>query len=243
MSSLFEELDYCPTPIGALSLRRRRNLSDGTDIFEIKLDDDFLMSSQFTASEVALAELGLGELDRGDLQVVVGGLGLGYTAQAALQSGKLGELLVVEALAPVIGWHEKALLPLGRDLSADRRCRFVHGDFFALAAQPETGFDPRRPGARFHAILLDIDHSPSNVLHPSHAPFYSVPGLTKLAQHLLPGGVFALWSNDPPDDAFTQTLAAAFATARAERVSFETPLLAADTVQTIYLARRDGALP
>src|SRR5437870_11552734 len=84
MSLHFEELDYRPTPIGALSLRRRRELSLGVDVFEIKLGDEYLMSSLFTASEIELARLGLAELSGADLDVVVGGLGLGYTAQAVL---------------------------------------------------------------------------------------------------------------------------------------------------------------
>jgi hypothetical protein len=75
----FEELDYRPTPIGALSLRRRRELKLGVDVFEIKLGDEFLMSSLFTASEIALARLGLAELSEHGLDVVVGGLGLAAT--------------------------------------------------------------------------------------------------------------------------------------------------------------------
>jgi len=83
MSALFEELDYCPTPIGALSLRRRRDLKLDVDVFEIKLGDESLMSCLFTATEIALARLGLAELGEGEARdVVVGGLGLGYTAQA-----------------------------------------------------------------------------------------------------------------------------------------------------------------
>ncbi len=59
MSVYFEELDFRPTPMGVLSLRRRRQLSSGVDIYEIKLGDEFLMSSQFTAAEIELARLGL----------------------------------------------------------------------------------------------------------------------------------------------------------------------------------------
>ena len=81
MNRMFEELDYRPTPIGALSLRRRRELTLDTDVYEIKLGEEFLMSSLFTASEVALARLGLADLGHAGLDVVVGGLGLGYTAQ------------------------------------------------------------------------------------------------------------------------------------------------------------------
>ena len=75
MSALFEELDYRATPIGALSLRRRRELRLGVDVFEIKLGEDYLMSSQFTASEIALARLGLAELSGRNLVVAVGGPG------------------------------------------------------------------------------------------------------------------------------------------------------------------------
>lgn len=236
MSLLFEELDYRHTPIGTLSLRRRRELATGTDIFEIKLGDEFLMSSKFTASEIALAKLGLGETGTGGpLDVVVGGLGLGYTAQEVLQHERVGSLIVVDALDAVIDWHRSHLLPLGSKLTGDERCTFVHGDFFELAAAP-GGFDPLQPGRRFHAILVDIDHSPDSLLHAAHGAFYQPESLCRLARHLHPGGVFGLWSNERPDDAFTARLAAAFSTARAEAVTFPNPLQNDEFTQTIYLA-------
>jgi spermidine synthase len=240
MRSYFEELDYRLTPIGALSLRRRRELSLGVDVFEIKLGDEYLMSSLFTASEIALARLGLAELSRTDLDVVVGGLGLGYTAQAVLEHEGVRSLVIVEALDAVIDWHEKGVLPLGSALAADPRSRFVLGDFFALAASKE-GFDPDAPARRFHAILVDIDHSPDFLLHPQNAAFYEPAGLKTLAAHLLPAGVFGLWSNDLPNEAFTRRLTAVFAEARAERVTFHNPLQNREFTQTIYLARTEAA--
>ena len=176
MSLYFEELDYLPTPIGALSLRRRRELSLGVDIFEIKLGDEYLMSSLFTASEIALARLGLAELSGADLDVVVGGLGLGYTAQAVLEHEAVKSLVIIEVLDAVINWHEKGVLPLGPALAADPRCRFVLGDFFALAAS-KNGFDPNTPARRFNVILVDIDHSPDLLLDPQNAAFYQPTGL------------------------------------------------------------------
>ena len=240
MSLYFEELDYRPTPIGALSLRRRREFSLGVDVFEIKLGDEYLMSSLFTASEIALARLGLAELSGADLDVVVGGLGLGYTAKAVLEHEAVKSLVIVEALDAVIDWHERGVLPLGPALTADPRSKFVLGDFFALAAS--KGFDPGAPARRFDAILVDIDHSPDFLLDPQNAAFYQPEGLQRLAAHLLPGGVFGLWSNEVPDDAFTQRLTAVFAVARAERVSFHNPLQNREFTQTIYLART-GAAP
>ena len=234
MSVYFEELDFRPTAIGVLSLRRRRLLASGRDVYEIKLGDEFLMSSAFTVAEIELARLGLAPLAGTGLDVVVGGLGLGYTAQAALENPAVGSLIVVDALAEVIEWHQQGLLPLGQGLTSDPRCRLVHGDFFAMS-DSAAGYDPLAPGRRFDALLVDIDHSPSNLLHPRHAALYQPAGLEKLAGHLHPGGVFALWSNDPPDHAFESVLAGAFATSTVHVVSFENPLQDRAASNTIYV--------
>jgi spermidine synthase len=234
MSVYFEELDFRPTPIGVLSLRRRRQLSSGLDIFEIKLGDEFLMSSAFTVAEIELARLGLAALARADLDVVVGGLGLCFTAQAVLENPAVRSLVVVDALAEVIEWHRQGLLPLGKQLTGDPRCRFINGDFFALS-HSAAGFDPHAPGRRFDAVLVDIDHSPKNLLHPRHAALYQPEGLAALAGHLNPGGVFALWSNDPPEPAFERALAGAFASSAAHVVTFENPLQHCDASNTVYV--------
>jgi spermidine synthase len=234
MSAYFEELDFRPTAMGALSLRRRRQLSTGTDVYEIKLGDEFLMSSLFTVAEIELARLGLAALDRTNLDVVVGGLGLGYTAQAVLEDSRVRSLVVVDALAEVIEWHARGLLPLGEGLTADARCRLVHGDFFAML-HSAAGLDPQTPRRRFDAVLVDIDHSPRNLLHPGHAALYQPDGLRRLAEHLHPGGVFALWSNDPPDETFTAALASVFANSQAHVVTFDNPLQDRDASNTVYI--------
>jgi len=237
MAPLFEELDYRPTPMGALVLRRRRELSLGIDVYEIKLGDAFLMSSLFTESERQLANLALAELTAPGLDVVVGGLGLGYTAKAALDHDTVGSLTVVDALDAVIDWHKSGLLPLGAELTGDPRCTFVHGDFFALAAS-EAGFDRDTPGRRFDAILVDIDHAPDFWLAPENAAFYTPGGLKRLGKHLKPGGIFGLWSNDRPDETFTARLREVFEDARSEPVTFRNPLQDNEAVQTVYLARK-----
>src|SRR5215212_5303824 len=233
MSVYFEELDFRPTAIGTLSLRRRRQLTSGLDVYEIKLGDEFLMSSAFTVAEIALARLGLAALDRPELDIVVGGLGLGYTAQAVLENPNVRSLIVVDALAEVIEWHEQGLLPLGKALTRDPRCRFIHRDFFAIAQS--AGFDPLAPARRFDAVLVDIDHSPRSLLHPLHAALYTPAGLKSLAQYLHPGGVFALWSNDPPDDGFESILAGAFEITGTHVVTFDNPLQGRDASNTIYV--------
>ncbi|MEO6652027.1 MAG: spermidine synthase, partial [Ilumatobacteraceae bacterium] len=84
MSRAFEELDRRATRMGEISLRRRLEPTLRIDVWEVKLDDDFLMSSLFTAGEEAVADLGLAATDGDDLRIVVGGLGLGHTTNAAL---------------------------------------------------------------------------------------------------------------------------------------------------------------
>ena len=217
------------------------------------LGGEFVMTSAVTASEVALAERGLAALaqsrpapapgaeEAGGWAVAVGGLGLGYTARSVLAEARVGQLVVVEYLAGVLDWHREGLLPLGPELTGDPRCRLVQGDFFALASSAE-GVDPDAPGRTFDAILVDIDHSPRQLLDPRSESFYQPAGLRKLARHLAPGGVFGLWSNDRPDDAIVARLREAFAEAWAEPVTFQTPLQdGREFTQTVYLARTAAA--
>src|SRR5256885_13989571 len=131
MSKDFEELDYRKTPLGELILRRRTMLSlGGIEIYEVKLGDAFLMSSLFHEVEEALAHLGLGEVKGESWDVVVGGLGLGYTAVAALEHREGASLLIVDALLPVVGWHRRGVGPLAEKITSDARCRMVQADFF-----------------------------------------------------------------------------------------------------------------
>lgn len=233
----FEELDYQPTPLGDLVLRRRIVAMLGNlEVHEVMLGDSFLMTSMFHVVEDAVSTLALRELGGGPCDVVVGGLGLGYTAAAALAFPQVRSLRIVEFLAPVIGWHRRGLVPLGAALTADPRCVIAQGDFFALATSA-AGFDR---GRRYHAILLDIDHTPRDHLADANAGFYTTTGLRAMSAHLHPGGVFSMWSDDPPDAEFLRTLESAFATVRAEVVTFPNPLLDRDSAGTVYLARTAG---
>jgi spermidine synthase len=234
MSRRFEELDWQPTEMGEISLRRRLERTLQVDVYEVKLGDEFLMSSLFPAAEIELARLGLAACPGDALDVVVGGLGLGYTAVAALAEPRVRSMVVVEALEPVLGWHRNSLLPDAVSLTTDDRSRLVQGDFFALAGEA-SGFSPDGP-ARVHAVLLDIDHTPRHVLHPSHAAFYSPQGLKALHDHLHPGGVFAMWSDDPPDDDFLAVARGEFGSVEAHVVSFDNPLTGGTSANTVYVA-------
>ncbi|HEX2144680.1 MAG TPA: spermidine synthase [Glycomyces sp.] len=223
--------------MGEISLRRRYDPEVKTDVYEVKLGEEYLMSSLFPVAEIELARLGMARTPGGQLDVVVGGLGLGYTAQAALEDSRIETLTVIEYSDAVIDWHERDLLPDTEGLAADPRVRLAHGDFFAAATSAE-GFDPERPGRTYDAVLLDIDHSPRHVLHFPHAAFYSVQGLTALAAHLTSGGTFAMWSDDPPDDAFIAVLDQVFSDVDAKRIWFDNPFTGGQSSNTVYLATR-----
>ena len=240
MDPLFEELDCQQTLLGELSLRRRRLIQlAGKEIYEVKLGDDFLMSSLFHEAETQMAEISLAMVTKPDLSVVVGGLGLGYTAAAALADPRVSSLVVVEYLAPVILWHKTGLVPLGNWLCADPRCRIIHDDFFARSRDAGQGFDPGFPGKKQDIILLDIDHTPNRVLHRTNARFYTPEGLRELAGHLAPGGVFALWSDDPPEKAFTDLLEDVFPEVRAHTIGFKNPFTGGMAENAVYAARTD----
>jgi spermidine synthase len=230
-----EELAYHKTPLGELTLRRRtETLLQNKEVFEVKLGDEFLMSSLFTEGEKLLSRLGLAGLE-GQLDVVVGGLGLGYTAAAALENENVRSLLVIELFQEVIDWHQKKLVPLGSVLSGDERCEMRKGDFFELA---RTGFDISNNERKFDAVLLDIDHSPEHFLDEKNKSFYSLEGLSLLQKQIKPGGAFALWSNDTFDEEFTKHLESVFGTAAAYNIEFANPYTNSISINSVYVAHK-----
>jgi spermidine synthase len=232
----FEELDYRQTDLGELILRRRAVLSmGGAEVFEVKLDGEFLMSSLVNEAEIALATEALQLVECGACDVLVGGLGLGYTAKAALDSEKVRSVVVVEYLDGVIDWHQRHLVPLGQAITDDPRCSVIPGDFFKVVMS--TSDDSPLAGRRFHAIMLDIDHSPQCLLQPGHAAFYTREGLERLAGRLERGGVFTVWSADPPEEMFLDGLRSVFADVRVRECTFHNPLLNQDDVNYIYVAK------
>lgn len=236
MSLLFKEIDSQASPIGEISLRRRRIPALGDrDIYEVKLGEEFLMSSMFVDAEEALSELGLAAVQGDDLSVVVGGLGLGYTAVTALKDSRIKEQLVVDFLDTVIGWHKDELVPLGKILNADPRNRYIHGSFFDLAIDPDNGFDPEAPGKKFDAILLDIDHSPTEFLAASNASFYCTEKLALMAEQLKPQGVFAMWSQNLPEESFETLLKTVFDKVESHVVKFDNPFQDGVATNSVYV--------
>jgi spermidine synthase len=238
MSRAFEEIDHQTTPLGDISLRRRLEPVLQVDIWEVKLGDEFLMSSLFTASEEAVATLGLEACAGTELDVVVGGLGLGYTAMTALADDRVARLQVIEALPEVIGWHRDGLVPLGDQLDSDDRCTLRQGDFFALV---DGGIEVDAEGERrFDAILVDIDHTPSHHLSSGNESFYGPDGFGRVRDQLKSGGVFALWSDDAPDAEFETLLGRSFVSVVSHIVSFPNHYTGGESACTVYVALAPG---
>ena len=240
--NIFEEIDFQNTPLGEISLRKRTEPRlDNILIYEVKMNEEFLMSSLFVEAELQLAHLGLAELNDGNfnngIDVVVGGLGLGYTAFAALENQKVSSLKVIDVMAPVIDWHQRELVPMGAELMADDRCELVLGDFFALATSDSNGFGIANNDQKVHAVLLDIDHTPDFWLSPSNNSFYTERGLRAMAKKIHSGGVFALWSDDLPDERFSHLLDSVFETSSAHIVTFPNAYTKSESTNTVYVAR------
>lgn len=229
----FEILACEDTPLGMLCLWRRAQLSrPGVTVMEVTLDHALLMSSHVTTSERALATLAIEWHPGTALRVLVGGLGLGYTAQAALASPRVADVEVVEFLPPVIDWMARGLGPLARELAAESRLRVVAGDVFARLAEPGH--------AEFDVILIDVDHAPDARLAPGNAGFYTPEGLRAVGSHLAAGGVLGVWSAAPNPE-FAEAMHAVFPEARVAASPVVNELIGQSYSDVLFLARTADA--
>ena len=227
--SALEILAFDPTPLGLLCLRRRPLLcAPGTVVTEVTLNHHFLMSSYNTDSERALSTLAL-EMAGGDaLKLLVGGLGLGYTAAAALASNSVAKVEALELLPQVIDWLDRDLFPLASTLKGDNRFSVTQGDVYALLAGP--------PERTWDLILIDVHHAPDAPLTSANLPFYTQRGLQAAKEHLLPGGILAVWAAEE-NAAFADTLRAVFSEVRVVPVTFTNLLIDQELTNWIFLAR------
>jgi spermidine synthase len=174
-------IDCTPTPDGdELCLYER----DGT--YTLRIGGIELMTSRAHDSEEKLASLAIGLVRRTRRpRVLVGGLGMGYTARAALDaSPRPSKVVVVELLPAVVRWNRDHIGHLaGRPLD-DPRVSVVEKDFSTVIEQS--------PGA-FDVILNDVDNGPDGCVLESNERLYRPAGLAAIRRSLRPGGVLAVW--------------------------------------------------
>lgn len=229
----FEFLAHQDTPIGTLILRRGE-LPDqpGEYVTEITLDHEFLMSSHITFSERALSRIALEMHSGANLRVLVGGLGLGYTAWEALKSPRVASADVVEYVPAVIQWMQQGLVPLSDELSSDPRFKPVRGNIYERLLD-----EPPQDDRGFDLLLIDVDHAPSEHLGTStNDLFYTADGLRMTQRHLAPGGLLGVWSY-AESSPFTEALAEVFAEVRAVPVAFHNDIIDEETTDWLFFAR------
>jgi spermidine synthase len=227
--SNLEILAYESTPLGDLCLRRRELLSrPGTVITEITLDHQLLMSSHNTVSERALADEALQRQSGSALSVLVAGLGLGYTAAAALQSSRVQRVEVIEFLPAVVGFLDKGLVPLASELLGDPRFGVRQGDAYAMLQGPAV--------ESWDLILIDVDHAPDDHLSADNNDFYTGSGLTLAKRHLAPGGLLAVWSY-ADHSPFVEALHATFDVVDVVKVQYFNDLVDEEHTDWLFLAR------
>ena len=162
-------------------------LIEESGYFMVRADGLPLMSNMAHYSEEHMAVVGCeGLREKPDARVLVGGLGMGYTARAALeQVSSTGTVIVSEISPQLVEWNRGPLADLAERPLEDPRLVLEVGDIVAyLGSGPEP----------FDAMLLDCDHGPDSFTAEGNARLYSRKGLVRLRNNLRPGGTLVIWS-------------------------------------------------
>jgi spermidine synthase len=182
----WELLDSTSVPGDGCELRLYRRGEE----YSIKAANCELMNSRVHGSEDALAELACQQLhDRAAPRILIGGLGMGFTLAAALQTlGSDAQITVAELVPKVVEWNRGLLSALAGQPLDDARVTVVEGDVGKLIRAQKNHYD---------AILLDVDNGPEGLTRKENDALYSASGLTAALQALRPSGVFGVWSISP----------------------------------------------
>lgn len=201
MAKPWRTVDSIETDEGLLDLRQR----GGTD-FLITIDKRVLMTSAANTSEIVLAELACESLKKKEhCRVLVGGLGMGFTLKAALDMLPADAEVVVAELNPiVVDWCRGPISHLTGGAVDDPRVRVVIDDAASVIRYAAM----KGKGSRFDAIILDLYEGPCGGEQGRWAYLYGETALELSRSALKPGGVLAVWSEDP-DRAFEKRSRAA----------------------------------
>ncbi|MEV6817900.1 spermidine synthase [Nocardiopsis dassonvillei] len=197
--------------------------------YEIYSNGVFLMDTRDGTSEREMVRAALAALPAGRSRsrVLIGGLGVGFSAREALEHPRVAVVDVVELEPHVIAWHDGELGEAAEYVHRDPRCRVVNADIVAWLEQASSAADP----VRYDVVCLDTDNGPDWTVVENNNRLYEAAGLEQLTRLLAPGGVLAFWSaNAVP--AFEESLRDGFASVEV----IEVPV-ARGVPDTVYLAR------
>lgn len=166
--------------------------------FSISVKNDELMNSRMHGSEDALAELACKRVaDRKEPRVLIGGLGMGFTLRAALDSlGNNAEVVVAELVPAVVKWNRTHLAELADRPLDDPRVTVRESDVGLVIKEQTEAYD---------AIMLDVDNGPDALTHDGNDRLYTHGGLAAAKAALKPGGFLGVWSAEP-DKSFSKRL-------------------------------------
>jgi spermidine synthase len=185
----YVEVARAETERGEVVLRRRVE-DRAADVLELRVNGVFVMDTKETSTEVELAAIAL-DLVEDPRRVVIGGLGLGYTAQRVLADPRVELVQVVELESALIGWMRDGTIPHGPGLLADKRLHLVDADIVQAVEEAMSTYD---------LVLLDVDNGPGHLVHESNAAVYQREFLASTRAVLDPGGALVVWSADPAPD-------------------------------------------
>jgi spermidine synthase len=166
---------------------RRRSEERAADTLELRVNGIFVMDTRETTSEVALADAALA-LVEDPRDVVVAGLGLGFTVQRVLADHRVEQVKVVEIEEALVGWMRDGTVPHGPAVLADRRVHVVNADILTAVAEATSTYD---------LVLLDVDNGPGFLVYDANAEVYERGFLTSIKRILNPGGALVIWSSSP----------------------------------------------
>jgi spermidine synthase len=210
MARPWKIIDHCHTAsIGTLELRRR-----GERDFILFLDGRVLMNSNAQRSEIALGQLGCRPWKSHPApRVLVGGLGMGITLRAALDSLPTTATVVVAELNPVIvEWCRGPLAGLTDNALSDPRVALEIGDVADLIGRHASG----KEKLRFQAIILDLYRGPDASTDKKADPLYGSRAIERVSAALVAGGTFAVWGENH-DEGFFKRLSRGGFTVTCER--------------------------
>jgi spermidine synthase len=158
--------------------------------FSMMLGPSELMNSRLSGSEEALATLACKRIEAVKRpQLLIGGLGMGFTLRAALAVlGAEARIVVAELVPAVIAWARGPMADLFGDSLDDPRASIRNADVVEVIQSQPSAFD---------AILLDVDNGPEALIRKANDALYHPKGLKAIHRALRPGGVLAVWSSGP----------------------------------------------
>ncbi len=166
---------------------RRRVEERAADALELRVNGVFVMDTRQTTTEIELAAAAL-ELVADPRDVVVAGLGLGFTLQRVLADHRVEQVKVVEIEDALVGWMRDGTVPHGPALLADKRVHIVNADIVMAVAEAMSTYD---------RVLMDVDNGPGYLVHQGNAGLYEHDFIANTKGIVNPEGALVVWASNP----------------------------------------------